>query len=99
MKACVLVTTCCIKEALALVPASLGRHSRCSDEVIVADDDSRADTLALLTRLAVDFPVPLRHRWQEEHGFRVARSRNRAIGASAGYCVLTINSDTVAAHA
>lgn len=95
MNVSVVVTTYNWKEALAVVLASLARQTRLPDEVIVADDGSRDDTRALLEQVAADFPVPLRHSWQEDHGFRVGRSRNRAIAASAGQYVLLVDGDMV----
>src|SRR5690348_6115795 len=68
--------------ALARVLASLTAQTRLPDEVIVADDGSGAETRELIERMERDFPVPLRHVWQEDRGFRAARARNRGIAAS-----------------
>lgn len=81
--------------ALELVLASVARQSRLPDEVIVADDGSGEETRQLIQRVAADFPVPLRHSWQEDTGFRAARSRNRAIAAATGDYVLLIDGDMV----
>ena len=96
MHASIIVTTYNWPEALALVLKALARQSQLPAEVIVADDGSRADTRQLLERLARDYPVPLRHHWQEDLGFRVARSRNRAIAAARGDYVLLLDGDMVA---
>lgn len=93
MKTSLLVTTYNRKDALALVLASVARQRVLPDEVIVADDGSRADTRALLERIARDFPLPLRHGWQEDDGFRAARSRNRAIAAARGEYILLLDGD------
>ena len=61
MRCTLLVTTYNWKEALAAVLASVRRQSRLPDEVVVADDGSRADTRAMLEAQACDFPVVLRH--------------------------------------
>lgn len=90
-----IVTTYNWPEALALVLAGMARQSRLPDEVIVADDGSRGDTRALLEATARGFPVPLRHHWQEDTGFRAARSRNRAIAAARGDYVLLLDGDMV----
>lgn len=95
MRCTLLVTTYNWKEALAAVLASVRRQSRLPDEVVVADDGSRADTRALLEAQARDFPTPLRHVWQEDAGFRAARNRNRAIAASRGDYVVCIDGDMV----
>lgn len=95
MTTSLVITTYNWTAALAAVLASVGRQTRLPDEVIIADDGSRADTAAMLVATARDFPVPLRHSWQEDSGFRVARSRNRAIAASGGDYVLLLDGDMV----
>lgn len=89
------VTTYNWKEALAVVLASVSRQTRLPDEVVVADDGSRSDTAEMLTQIARTFPVRLLHSWQEDTGFRVARSRNRAIAASSGDYLLLVDGDMV----
>ena len=95
MRCSLLVTTYNWKEALAAVLASVRRQSRLPDEVIVADDGSRADTRGMLEAQARDFPTALRHVWQEDLGFRAASIRNRAIAASRGDYVICIDGDMV----
>jgi glycosyltransferase involved in cell wall biosynthesis len=95
MRVALIVTTYNWPEALALILASVRGQSRLPDEVIVADDGSGADTAALIAREQVDFPCPLRHVWQEDLGFRVARVRNLAVAASDGDYVLLIDGDMV----
>src|SRR5687768_8081887 len=90
-----LVTTYNWKEALAVVLASVSRQTRLPDEVIIADDGSRNDTAALLAQIARGFPTRLLHSWQEDAGFRVSRSRNRAIAASTSEYVLLVDGDMV----
>lgn len=83
------------KEALALVLGSVTRQSRLPDEVIVADDGSRADTADLLHDIAKDFPVPLRHVWQPDKGFRLARIRNRGIACARGDYLIQLDGDMI----
>jgi glycosyltransferase involved in cell wall biosynthesis len=89
------VTTYNWPAALALVLDSIRAQHAPPGEVLVADDGSREDTRELLLRVAGDFPVPLRHCWQEDAGFRVARSRNRAIAAASGDYVVLLDGDMV----
>lgn len=88
-----LVSTYNWKEALALVLGSVARQSSLPDEVIVADDGSRADTAELLHKLARDFPVPLRHVWQPDEGFRLARVRNRGIACAQSSYLIQVDGD------
>lgn len=55
----------------------------------------RSSTAALIAREQVGFPCPLRHVWQEDAGFRVARVRNLAIAATDCDYVLLIDGDMV----
>ncbi len=48
-------------------------------ELIVADDGSRESTRALVERFAADYPVPLRHVWHEDEGYRRQEILNVAI--------------------
>ncbi|MBB5207479.1 glycosyltransferase family 2 protein [Chiayiivirga flava] len=89
------VTTYNWPEALAFVLDSARRQSRLPDEVLVADDGSGEPTRAALQAAAVDFPVPLRHVWQPDDGFRAARSRNRAIAAARSDYVVILDGDMV----
>jgi glycosyltransferase involved in cell wall biosynthesis len=93
MNTSLVITTYNRKDALALVLASVTRQRVLPDEVIVADDGSRRDTREMLETIASDFPAPLRHSWQEDNGFRAARSRNRAIAAARGDYILLLDGD------
>ena len=90
-----LVTTYNWKDALLRVLEGAARQTRLPDEVIVADDGSRPDTAALVADVARGYPVPLRHAWQEDRGFRVARVRNLAIAAARGEYLLLLDGDMV----
>ncbi|HLM53327.1 MAG TPA: glycosyltransferase, partial [Pseudoxanthomonas sp.] len=59
-------------------------------EVIVADDGSRPTTQALVERCAQGYPVPLRHIWHEDRGYRRQEILNQAIlAARHGYILFT----------
>ena len=82
--ASLVVTTYNWKDALALCLRSIAAQRVLPHEVIVADDGSRADTTGMVRAMVRDFPVPLKHVWQEDLGFRAARVRNLGIAASSG---------------
>lgn len=100
----VIVTTYNREDALGAVLRSLARQTEERFEVIVADDGSRPATGRVVESWMPHLHVPLRHVWQEDHGFRAAEARNRAIRASAGsYCIFLdgdciARPDFVAAH-
>lgn len=89
------ITTYNWPEALRFVLDSARRQSRLPDEVLIADDGSGEPTRAMLAEVARDFPVPLRHVWQPDDGFRAARSRNRAMAAATGEYVIILDGDMV----
>ncbi len=92
----VIVSTYNWPQALRLVLDSLAHQSDRSFEVVVADDGSASDTADLIKGLVADFPVPLRHVWQEDLGFRAAAARNRAVVASRGEYLLFLDGDCLA---
>ena len=95
MRIAVIITTYNWPDALALVLASVRAQTRLPDETLIADDGSGADTADLINAAQRDFPCPLRHVWQEDQGFRVARARNLAIAASGCDYVLLVDGDMV----
>lgn len=64
-------------------------------EVIIADDGSTANTRELLDRLRETAPVPLKHVWQEDLGFRAAMARNRGTLAAAGEYIVFLDGDCI----
>jgi glycosyltransferase involved in cell wall biosynthesis len=90
-----IVTTYNWDAALDLVLRSVLRQSRLPDEVLVADDGSGPATAELIARHAARFPVPLRHVWHEDIGFRLATIRNRALAAAHGPYVIMLDGDMV----
>jgi len=90
-----IVTTYNWKEALALLFRSVARQTVMPDEIIVADDGSRVDTAEVVSTWAEKLPVPVRHLWQEDIGFRVSRSRNRAIAAANSEYIVIVDGDMV----
>lgn len=82
-------------EALERVLESVASQRRMPDEVLIADDGSRPDTADVVARWQKVLPVPVRHLWQEDRGFRAARCRNRAIAASRGDYVILLDGDMI----
>lgn len=64
-------------------------------EIIIADDGSTNNTRETVAALQGRSPVPLRHVWQEDIGFRAARARNLATLAAHGDYVIFLDGDCV----
>jgi glycosyltransferase involved in cell wall biosynthesis len=91
----VIVSTYNRPDALALVLDALRRQDTPPHEVIVADDGSGAETAALVASVASTYPVPLRHVWHPDAGFRAGAIRNRAIAVARGAYILQLDGDIV----
>lgn len=90
-----IITTYEWPAALDLVLRSAARQSVLPDEIIVADDGSGGMTARVIESWRARMPVPLLHVWQRHEGFRLARSRNRAIAAARGEYLVIVDGDMV----
>jgi glycosyltransferase involved in cell wall biosynthesis len=82
--------------ALDAVLRSLSGQTDRNFEIVVADDGSRPDTARVVADWAARLPVPVKHIWHEDTGFRLAEIRNRAIRASAGRLCIFLDGDCLA---
>ncbi|MEN8134422.1 MAG: glycosyltransferase family 2 protein [Thermodesulfobacteriota bacterium] len=91
----IIVSTYNEPQALAVVLDSLALQTRKQFEVIIADDGSKVETGEMIAEVAAGYPVRLHHVWQEDHGFRAAAARNRAVAESRGDYLLFLDGDCV----
>ena len=94
-KITLLVSTYNWPEALGLVLHSLSWQTMLPDEVVIADDGSTADTAEWMKRVASQLPVPVKHVWQEDKGFRKSLILNKAVKAASGDYIIQIDGDIV----
>jgi glycosyltransferase involved in cell wall biosynthesis len=100
----VIVATYQRADALEAVLRSLASQTDREFEVVIADDGSGTETAQVIGKWSGQMPVPLRHVWHEDLGFRLAEIRNRAIRVSKGaYCIFLdgdciVRRNFVAAH-
>ncbi|STZ75620.1 glycosyltransferase family 2 protein [Bergeriella denitrificans] len=88
-----IITTYNRPDALALVLQSALAQTRLPDEIIIADDGSGADTAALIEAFRSRSPVPVKHAWRPDDGFRAAEARNRAIALAQSDYIVLIDGD------
>ena len=88
-----IITTYNWKEALQLSLQSALAQMTQPLEIIVADDGSRQDTAVMVREMATRSAIPIIHSWQQDRGFRLARSRNRAIAQARGEYIVLIDGD------
>ena len=67
--------------ALYLCLDSVMQQTVMPSEIIIADDGSGIATRDVVRHFEAVSPVPVRHIWHEDDGFRLAEIRNKAIGA------------------
>jgi glycosyltransferase involved in cell wall biosynthesis len=95
MKCSLIITTYNWPEALELTLRSALAQSEPPDEVIVADDGSGPQTAAVVARHAAASSVPVVHSRQEDDGYRLSASRNRAVAVARGEYVVIVDGDMV----
>jgi glycosyltransferase involved in cell wall biosynthesis len=79
VSASVILTTYNQPELLERTLLGYARQDSRDFELVIADDGSTPATAALIARHMGSFPVPLRHVWQPDDGFRKARAVNLAV--------------------
>jgi len=95
MRLSLIITTYNWPEALLLVLKSIECQTILPDEVIIADDGSTFDTCNLIKKFKKGSNLNIVHSWHEDYGFRVARSRNKAISKSSGEYLVLIDGDSI----
>jgi glycosyltransferase involved in cell wall biosynthesis len=90
-----IITTYNWKEALELSLHSCLNQIKKPMEIIVADDGSNPDTGEVIRRIAENASVPVIHSWQQDRGFRLSTSRNKAIARAQGEYIILIDGDII----
>jgi glycosyltransferase involved in cell wall biosynthesis len=94
-KLSVVISTYNWPQALQAVVEGFFSQSDMNFEIVIADDGSGEATRACIERLRARSPVPLKHVWQPDIGYRLAMSRNRGIRACSGDYVLVVDGDCI----
>ncbi len=91
----VVITTYNRPDALTAVVEACFMQDDKNFEIIIADDGSTANTRDAIAQLAARAPMPLRHVWQPDAGFRAAMARNRGTLAATGDYIIFLDGDCV----
>lgn len=91
----VIVTTYNWPEALAACLLSLLDQQDRQFEIVVADDGSNPATQHLIADFLKNSPIPIRHVWHEDQGFRAGTIRNKAVAACRGNYLIFVDGDCV----
>ena len=95
MRVSLIITTYNRPEALSLIFKSIETQTICPDEIIIADDGSGNATKECIDVFQRKSAIRIIHSWQEDKGFRVARSRNKAIAISCCEYIVLIDGDVI----
>ena len=95
MKISLIISTYNKPEYLFHCLKSITELNELPDEIIVADDGSGMETTLVIEQFRVQLPIPLIHVWQEDQGFRLARSRNNGVLKSTGDYLIFIDDDLI----
>jgi len=95
MKCSLIITTYNWVEALDLVLESVLHQSVKPEEVVIADDGSDSLTSDLIKKYQAKSNLNIIHSWQEDQGFRAARSRNKAIARVSGEYIILTDGDMI----
>lgn len=91
----VVITTYNRPDALTAVVEACFLQDDKNFEIIIADDGSGANTRDCIDRLRARSPVPLKHVWQPDDGFRAAMARNRGTLAATGDYIIFLDGDCI----
>ena len=91
----VIITTYNRPDALSAVVEACFAQDDPGFEIIIADDGSGHNTQQTVAALQARSPVPLRHVWQEDLGFRAARARNLGTLEAKGDYIIFLDGDCV----
>jgi glycosyltransferase involved in cell wall biosynthesis len=95
MRLTLVISTYNQPDSLRKVLRGLERQTRLPDEVLFADDGSREPTRELIAAWIRTAPVPARHLWHPDEGFRKTVILNQALAECAGDYVVFTDADCV----
>ena len=78
-----------------LVLQSIESQTKLPEEVIIADDGSNDNTEKLIINYQESSSLNIIHSWQEDKGFRAAKSRNKAIAISNFEYIVLVDGDMI----
>ena len=95
MRVSLIITTYNRPEVLSLIFKSIEDQTICPDEIIIADDGSGNSTKECVEDFQRNSSISIIHSWQEDRGFRAAKSRNKAIAKSNYEYIILIDGDVI----
>jgi len=90
-----LVSTYNRPDALGLCLKTVAQQTILPAEVVIADDGSAEETTNLIKNIQKNFPVPVKHAWHPDEGFRAAAIRNKGIALCTQDYIVQIDGDII----
>jgi len=82
-------------DALRLVLISAMAQTQLPDEILIADDGSKPETKLLIEEFQKLSPVPIRHFWQEDLGFRKSKILNKSVARTTAKYIIQVDGDCI----
>ena len=82
-------------DSLRIVSEGLLHQSAVDFEIVFCDDGSTDGSEACIAEFATRSPVPVRHVWQENRGYRRSKILNRGIRESRGRVIIVTDGDCI----
>lgn len=89
----ILISTYNWPGALRLCVEGVSQQSIQPAEIIICDDGSTSETKKLIESLREKISIPIKHIWQPDDGFRVAKVRNKGIASTQCDYIVQIDGD------
>lgn len=90
-----LISTYNWSEALDLVLAAAQQQTLMPDEIVIADDGSDEKTRMVIENYRSKIPVPIKHIWHEDKGFRKSLILNKAVKQIDSEYIIEIDGDII----
>ena len=90
-----LISTYNRPDALGLSLKTVLQQTVLPAEVVIADDGSTEETGSLIKEFQKNFPIPLKHAWHPDEGFRAAAIRNKGIALCTQQYIIQIDGDII----
>lgn len=90
-----IITTYNSEEYLKATLESVMKQNTMPNEILIADDGSTEETANLIKEFQNKFSMPLKHIWQEDKGYRLAKSRNNAAKKAMSEYIIIIDGDMI----
>lgn len=98
MRTALLISTFNWPDALNKVLESVQKQTVLPDEILIADDGSKPNTVSLIEAWKLKSNVVIKHFWQEDQGFRKTIIMNKAVGGTEADYIIQIDGDIILHH-